>query len=468
MKRSVLVGLAAAVTAAAIAGVLSRPFLWPSGETKHAHVMEQARAGSAAAAIYYQDPDGKPFYSLTPKKTADGRDYRAVPRGADISFDDPEESAAAAPTGRKIKYYRNPMGLPDVSSTPKKDSMGMDYIPVYEGEDSDDGSVKVSPGKIQRTGVKSEPAARRVIRTIVRAPGTIQLDERRVSVIAMRAESYVQKVADVTTGAHVVKGQPLMEIYSPAISSAAAEYISTLNSKVTGGGEGAYGRGSRQRLMNLDVPEAAIVTIEKGRNVPIGIEWTSPRDGIVLERNVVEGMRAQPGETLFRIADHSVMWAIIDVAERDLGAMAVGQRVVVRARSFPGREFSGKISVIYPQIIKETRTARVRVELSNPELLLIHDMYVDAEIETGSGAAVLAVPESAVMDTGSRQAVLVDKGEGRFEPREVKLGHRGEGYVEIREGLVDNDPVVTSANFLIDAESNLKAALKGFAEGAQP
>jgi Cu(I)/Ag(I) efflux system membrane fusion protein len=344
----------------------------------------------------------------------------------------------------------------------------MDYIPVYEGEDSDEGSVKLSPGKIQRTGVKSEPATRRVIRTTIRAPGTIQLDERRVSVISMRAESYVQKVADVTTGAHVVKGQPLMEIYSPAVSSAAAEYISTLNSKVTGGGEGPYGRGSRQRLMNLDVPEAAIAAIEKGRNVPIGIEWTSPRDGIVLERNVTEGMRAQPGETLFRIADHRMVWAIIDVAERDLGAMAAGQRTIVRARSFPGREFAGKINVIYPQMTKETRTARVRVELPNPDLLLIHDMYVDAEIETGSAESVLAIPESAVLDSGSRQAVLVDKGEGRFEPREVKLGHRGEGFVEVREGLTEDDPVVTSANFLIDAESNLKAALKGFAEGTQP
>jgi Cu(I)/Ag(I) efflux system membrane fusion protein len=421
------------------------------------------------AAIYYQDPDGKPFYSLTPKKTPAGRDYRAVPPGADISFDDTPADVAAAPKAdRKIKYYRNPMGLPDVSPTPKKDSMGMDYIPVYEGDDSDEGVVKLSPGRIQRTGVKSEPAARRVIRSTVRAPGTIQLDERRVSVIAMRAESYVQKVADVTTGAHVVKGQPLMEIYSPAVSSAAAEYISTLNSKVTGGGEGPYGKGSRQRLMNLDVPEAAIVAIEKGRDVPIGIEWTSPRDGIVLERNVTQGMRAQPGEALFRIADHSVMWAIIDVAERDLGALTVGQRVVVRARSFPGREFSGKINVIYPQITKETRTARVRVELSNPDLLLIHDMYVDAEIETGSAESVLAIPESAVLDSGSRQAVLVDKGEGRFEPREVRLGHRGEGYVEVREGLAEDDPVVTSANFLIDAESNLKAALKGFAEGVQP
>ena len=376
-------------------------------------------------------------------------------------------SVTTAQVDRKIKHYRHPMGLPDVSTSPKKDSMGMDYIAVYEGDDSDDGSVKVSPGKIQRTGVKSEPAARRVIRTIIRAPGAIQLDERRVSVIAMRAESYVQKVADVTTGAHVVKGQPLMEIYSPAMSSAAAEYISTLNSKVTGG-DGSYGRGSRQRLMNLDMPDAAIVAMEKSRNVPIGIEWTSPRNGIVLERNVIEGMRAQPGETLFRIADHSVVWAIMDVAERDLGSVVVGQRALVRARSFPGREFSGKVNIIYPQINKETRTARVRVELSNPELLLLHDMYVDAEIDTGSQDAVLAVPESAVLDTGGRQALLVDKGEGRFEPREVKLGHRGGGYVEIREGLAEDDPVVVSANFLIDAESNLKAALKGFAEGSKP
>jgi membrane fusion protein, copper/silver efflux system len=467
VKPLVSVAIAAAVMAAAVAGVISR-YVPPSniGE-KLTHAISPAGAEDAGAAIYYQDPDGKPLYSLTPKKTPDGRDYRGVPAGADVNFDEqPPTNTAATPADRKIRYYRNPMGLPDVSSTPKKDSMGMDYIPVYEGDDSDDGSVKLSPGKIQRTGAKSEPAAKRVIHTMIRAPGTIQLDERRISVIAMRAESYIQKVADVTTGTHVVKGQPLMEIYSPAISSAAAEYMATINSKTTGG-DGAYGRGSRQRLMNLDVPDAAIVAMEKSRTVPIGVEWKSPRDGIVLERNAIEGMRAQPGDVLFRIADHSVVWAIIDVAERDLGALGVGQPAIVRARGFPGREFSGTINVIYPQVNKETRTARVRVELSNPELLLIHDMYVDAEIDTGSRDPVLAVPESAVMDTGSRQAVLVDKGDGRFEPREVKLGHRGDGYVEVRQGVADGEPVVVSANFLIDAESNLKAALKGFAEGAQ-
>ena len=253
-----------------------------------------AGAGLVAAAVaaaesppplYYQDPDGKPDYSPTPKKTSDGRDYIAVPADADASSD-----KASASADRKIKFYRNPMGLPDTSPVPKKDSMGMDYIAVYEGEDTDDGAVRLSPGKIQRSGVKSEPAARRVIRTAIRAPGTIQLDERRVSVISMRSESFILNVADVTTGSHVAKGQRLMEVYSPAIASAAAEYIATINSKTTAG-DGLYGRGSRQRLINLDVPDAAIAAIEKTRNVPISVEWDSPRDGIVLERSAIEGMR---------------------------------------------------------------------------------------------------------------------------------------------------------------------------------
>jgi Cu(I)/Ag(I) efflux system membrane fusion protein len=470
MNRVVIASASAALIAVAGAGfILASAHGLPP---RAISIITRAAADEGRAPIYFQDPDGKPSYSLTPRKTPDGRDYRAVPAGAGVSFDPDaaETTKPAASIGgveRKIKYYRNPMGLPDTSPMPKKDSMGMDYIAVYEGEDTDDGSVKVSPGKIQRTGVRSEPAAPRTIHSMIHAPGVIQLDERRISVIAMRSESYIQKIENVTVGTHVVKGQPLMEVYSPAISSAAAEYIATINSKTTAG-DGLYGRGSRQRLTNLDVPDAAIVTMEKTRVVPIGIEWISPRDGVVLERNAIEGMRAQPGAVLFRIADHTLVWAVIDVAERDLGALAVGQPATVKARGFPGREFAGKIDVVYPEINKETRTVRLRIELTNPDLALLHGMYVDAAIDIGSTTPVLAVPESAVMDAGRRQAVLVDKGDGRFEPREVKLGQRGDGYVEVRQGVTEGEPVVISANFLIDAESNLKAALKGFAEGAQP
>ncbi|RXT44813.1 efflux RND transporter periplasmic adaptor subunit [Bradyrhizobium betae] len=466
MTRLAMTGTAAGILAAAGAALFAGGGVRPQPDISH--LVSAASAADASAPIYFRDPDGKPFYSLTPKTTADGRDYRAVRAGEDVSFDEPDQApdtmTANAKGDRKIRYYRNPMGLPDTSPVPKKDSMGMDYIPVYEGEDSDDGSIKLSPGKIQRSGVKSEPAELRRLRTLVRAPGTIQLDERRVSVVAMRAESFVQKVADVTTGSRVSKGQPLMDIYSPAVSSAAAEYLATITSKMTAGIE-PYGRGSRQRLVNLDVPEPVIAEMEKSHSVPITIPWSSPRDGIVLQRNAIEGMRAQPGDVLFRVADIALVWANVDIAERDLGNVVVGQPVAVRARSYPGRSFKGLISVIYPQLNKETRTARVRIELENADLALLPDMYVDAEIDTGTPAPVLSVAESAVLDTGSRQAVLVDKGQGRFEPREVKLGRRGEGHVEIREGLAEGDAVVTSANFLIDAESNLKAALKGFAEG---
>ena len=425
-------------------------------------------APSAAASdripLYYRDPSGAPLWSAGPKKDDRGRDYLPV-YDDDQAIAPQTKAPQQAGASRKILYYRNPMGLPDTSPVPKKDSMGMDYIPVYGGDDTDDGIVKLSPGKIQRTGVKSEPVERRSIRVSVKAPGTIQLDERRVSVIAMRAESFVQKVADVTTGTRVKAGQPLMDIYSSAVASAAAEYLETITSKVVGGVE-MYGRGSRQRLVNLDVPEPVIAEMEKTRVAPVTIIWSAPRDGIVLERNAIEGMRANPGDILFRIADTSIVWALVDVAERDLGTITVGQSVTVRARSFPGRTFTGKIAIVYPQVNRDTRTVRIRIELANPDAMLLPDMYVDADIDTADAMPVLVVPESSVLDTGSRQAVLVDKGEGRFEPREVKLGRRGGGYVEVRDGLADGEAVVTSANFLIDAESNLKAALKGFAEGA--
>jgi membrane fusion protein, copper/silver efflux system len=467
MKRAIVMGTVAAICAAGgaafFAGAVPRtnPLASPS--------MSFALAAEGGATIYYQDPDGKPFYSLTPKNTPDGRAWRGVPVGADLSFDEPEEQpaetkGAEAKNERKIKYYRNPMGLPDTSPVPKKDSMGMDYIPVYEGEDTDDGSVKLSPGKIQRTGAKSEPVVRRPVRSVIRAPGTIQEDERRVSVVALRFEGFVESVANVTTGDHVHKGQVLMNVYSPALSSAAAEYLSAINAGATG----KELKGARRRLENLATPEPAIKELERTREISLSIPWLAPQDGEIVERNAVNGMRAGPGDVLFRIADHQLVWVLLDVAERDLAQVAVGTKVIIRPRGLGGRTFTGEVALIYPHLMAQTRTARIRVELPNPDELLRPEMYVDAEIETGTPDPVLAVPESAVLDNGTHRAVLVDKGEGRFKPREVKVGRRGGGYVEITRGLSEGESVVTSANFLIDAESNLKAALKGFAEASSP
>lgn len=470
MNRVVLTGIAAAALIAAVGGAFVAD---PARRVGSISLTTPATAESAGAAIYYQDPDGKPFYSLNPKTTKDGRAYRAVPPGADVSFDDPaheegHNTADAKHTDagpRKIKYYRNPMGLPDTSPTPKKDSMGMDYIAVYEGEDTDDGSVKLSAGKIQRTGVQSKPVARQLVTSLIRAPGTVQEDERRVSVVALRFEGFVESVANVTTGDHVHKGQLLMNVYSPALSSAAAEYLSAINAGATGKDL----KGARRRLENLATPESAIKELERTRDISLSIPWVAPQDGEILERNAVNGMRAAPGDVLFRIADHRLVWVLIDVAERDLAQVAIGAKVTIRPRALVGQTFGGTVALIYPHLNAATRTARIRVEVPNPDELLRPEMYVDAEIETGTPGPVLAVPESAVLDSGSRQVVLIDKGEGRFEPREVKLGRHGGGFVEVTQGVSEGEAVVTSANFLIDAESNLKAALKGFSEaGGQP
>ena len=436
-----------------------------------------ARAAPSGPVVYYQDPDGKPVYSLAPMVTTDGREFRAVRASEDVRFDgeaveampadmaahgmadggQPAGSSKAGSGERRILYYRNPMGLPDTSPVPKKDSMGMDYVPVYEGEAEDGGTVKISPGKVQRTGVRSEPAERRVVSRLVRVPGTITLDERRVTVVATRSDAYVDYVENVTTGDRVRKGQPLVHVYSPEINAAAAQLIANPGFD-----------GARRRLQNLNVSEDVINEMERTRKVPMAITWSSPRDGVVLQRTAIEGMKASAGDTLFRIGDISLMWVLADVPEYDLGSVKVGQPVTVRVRSLPGRSFTGKVGLIYPQVNTQTRTTRARIELANPDGALLPDMYADVEIGTGGAKPVVAVPNDAVIDTGARQVVLLDRGEGRFEPREVKVGARGEGYAEIREGVQAGEQVVTAANFLIDAESNLNAALQSMAAPKPP
>ncbi len=418
------------------------------------------RAANAPSTIaYYRDPDGRPSYSATPRKTTDGRDFIDVAAADDVRFDAsgtvktaPVATPAALPT-RRIRFYRNPMGLPDTSPVPKKDNMGMDYLPVFErGAAEEPGIVVVPPGRLQSTGVRSEPVETRRIAQTVRVPGTVQLDERRIAVVATRSDAYVDKVADVTTGDKVRKGEPLLTLYSPEINAAAAQVIANPGFD-----------GSRRRLENLNVPDATIAEIERTHKVPASIVWSAPRDGVVLERGAVEGMKAAAGATLFRIADISTMWILADVPERGIAAVHPGETVAVTVRSQPGRIYTGRVALIYPQVNAATRSTRVRVELPNPDGSLLADMYADVAIETGTPAPVVAVPDDAVVDTGTRQSVIVDRGEGRLEPRPVKVGVRGDGYVEIRQGLRPGEKVVTGANFLIDAESNLKSALEGLA-----
>lgn len=453
---------------------------WPSLHTLH--MAEAVPQGTSAETtptasrrvLYWKDPGGKPAYSANPTKTSDGRDFAPVydneepPLPGDTPVETKTATDGSAPSGeRKIKFYRNPMGLPDTSPTPKKDWMGMDYIAVYEGEEEEDGStVKVSLDKVQRAGVRSEPAEMRRLALPVRAPAVAKIDERTIRDVVLRADGYIEKLYVAETGKHVKAGQPLFRVYSPDIVKAQVDF--RIAKDATSGRSGADAAkdlaGAIQRLENLDVPAGVIESLRSTKGaMPTKIDWPSPVSGVVIEKKVFDGQKVGAGELLYRIADLGSIWVVADVAEQDLGQVKIGDPAKISFRAFPGQTFEGKVTFILHEVEMQTRTGKVRIEVPNQDHRIRHDMYADVTLDVGhADGERLVVPVSAVLDTGVRQVVLIDKGEGRFEPRPVKLGMRGDGFVEVMEGIGAGDKVVTTANFLIDAESNLKAALKGF------
>jgi Cu(I)/Ag(I) efflux system membrane fusion protein len=358
------------------------------------------------------------------------------------------------------------MGLADTSPVPKKDWMGMDYIPVYEGEEQDDGkTVRVSLDKVQRSGVRTETVEMRSIVRPVRAVGTVEHDEGRITVVAMRSEGFIEDLFVTRTGQHVHAGEPLFRVYSPDIQRAQSELLALRGTSRTGPEVGRDIEGASQRLRNLGVPESRIREVrEKGVN-PHALDWPAPATGDVIQKRIVNGQRVAAGDELYRIADHAHLWVIADVAESDLSAIRIGVHATVTVRAYMGQPIDGVVTFIYPELRTETRTARVRIEVPNSDGHLKIDMYADVVFQSGAGETpVVAVPTSALIDSGNRQVVLIAKGEGRFEPRAVKVGRRGDGYVEILEGVRKGEEVVTSATFLIDAESNLRAALQAFTQ----
>lgn len=417
---------------------------------------------------------GKGIALLAALTVAAGAGYWIGGRQAAVGHDTAATAGAAPATGgRKLLYYRNPMGLPDTSPTPKKDSMGMDYIPVYEGEDEDaGGGVRISTAKVQRLGVRSEVVQRRVLDAVVRATGRVEVDERRLITITPKFEGYVEKLFVNATGQYVARGAPLFEAYSPELLATQREYaIAAQGLAQVKGADSATVDGMKrladsalERLRNWDVTDEQIARLAAGGAPLRALTFRAPAAGHVIERRATQGMRFMPGEMLYQIADLSSVWVIADVFEQDLGRVRVGQPALVSLEAYPGSRFDGRVSYIYPTLRAETRSAQVRIELANPGGRIKPAMYAQVELRT-AGSAVLAVPNSALIDSGTRRIVLIDQGEGRFEPREVRTGARGDDFVAITEGLAEGERVVVAANFLIDAESNLKAALAGMAGG---
>jgi Cu(I)/Ag(I) efflux system membrane fusion protein len=374
----------------------------------------------------------------------------------------PGESAGK--NERKVLYYRNPMGLPDTSPEPKKDSMGMDYIAVYADDEPDgSGVVKVSPARVQTLGVKTARAEERTLDSALRTVGRVEVDERRIHDVAPRFEGWIERLQVSATGDPVSKGQPLFSVYSPELVSAQKELRIAEGLEESAGnadpaardGARRLAQAARERLRNWKVAGAA------GAQNAL-VTFSSPATGVVLEKKAVEGMRFMAGAVIYRIADLSTVWVIADVYERDLAQVRPGDAARVIIDAFPGHLFEARVTYLYPTLNTATRTTPVRLELKNHDGMLRPGMFAHVEIATAGKAARLTVPPSAVIDTGDRQVVLLVLGEGRYKPQAVKIGLRGRDAVEILAGIQVGDEVVTAANFLIDAESNLKAALSTF------
>jgi len=387
----------------------------------------------------------------------------------------PGSSAAPAPAAkeRQVLYYRNPMGLPDTSPVPKKDPMGMDYIPVYAGEEpaasvGNAGGLQISPEKVQKLGVRTEAARLEGLGSTVRAAGRIEVDEGRSYAIAPKFEGYVERLHVNATGQAVAKGQALFEVYSPELVSAQREYAIAAQGVESLKGAGGEAQGSMKqladsslaRLRNWDISEAQVKELARSGETRRTLTFRSPVSGVVTEKKALQGMRFMPGEALYQVADLSSVWVLADVFEQDIRQVKNGSPVQVTVDAYPEQKFSGKVAYVYPTLRPETRSVQVRIELANPRLLLKPGMFAQVELrESGDASAVVTVPNSAVIDSGRRRIVLVQTGEGRFEPREVQLGRRSDERVQVLSGVKEGEAVVVAANFLIDAESNLKAAL---------
>jgi RND family efflux transporter MFP subunit len=390
----------------------------------------------------------------------------------------------AAKGERKLLFYRHPMKPGVTSPVPAKDEMGMDYVPVYEDEakgggadvDLPEGYATVQAGmeRVRMAGIQSATAVRETISHPVRAVGIVVPDERRVRRIQSKVEGWVEKLHTNFTGQMVTKGQPLLEIYSPDLVATQREYLLSIagvdrmkESPYEDAREMSSGlaQAARTRLELFDVPESSIAELERTGKVRRTVTLNAPVSGYVTGKDVFEGTRVMPGMDLLVVTDLSRVWIEADLYEYEAQAVRVGQTATLETVADPGAKLKGRVAFIYPTFSSETRTLKVRFDFPNPGLRLKPQMYTNVALDLHSVTGVV-VPDSALIETGVRVIAFVDSGTGSFEPREVKVGVRGSGKAQILSGVKEGEKVVVGANFLLDSESKLRAALTKMTGGA--
>jgi multidrug efflux pump subunit AcrA (membrane-fusion protein) len=370
-----------------------------------------------------------------------------------------QSSPAAAKTGEgKPKYYKSTMMLGEISQTARKDSMGMDMVPVYEGE-SESTTITVDPVTVQKMGVRTAVVSKGPLRRIIRTVGSIDYNETALADVTTKFRGWIEILHVDSTGKQVKKGEPLFDIYSPDLYSAQNEYVLALNQPA--GGASGLKASARQKLRLFDISEDQIAEMEKSRQPQRTLRVDAPIDGIVVEKMAVRGQMVEAGMKLYRLADLSIVWVQSQVYEQDLALVQVGQEAEVSLSYLPDRKFSGRVTYIYPTVDEKTRTAKVRMEFHNPGFFLKPGMFATVELRAELKPDALLVPDSAVLRSGEKNTAFVALEGGRFEPRELKLGPRADNdSYEVLSGLKEGERVVTSGQFMLDSESQLREAIQ--------
>lgn len=369
-------------------------------------------------------------------------------------------AGGGAPGGKKLKFYKSTMDPMQISDKPGKDSMGMEMVPVYEeGAATGANVIQIEAATIQRMNLKTAPVTRGPVRREIRTVGTIAYNEQGIRDITTKYEGWIEKLFVNATWATVKAGDPLFEIYSPDLYNAQLNYLVASRSEPNQ--DGALKRAALGRLQLFDIPAAFITELARAGEPRRTVVFPAPADGVVIDKMAVVGQMIKPGERIYRLADLSSVWVLAQIYEQDLPFVQPGQDASVRVTYGPKRELEGKIELLLPQVEEQTRAATARIVLPNPELRLRPGMFVDVRFAAQLADSAVLVPDIAVLRSGERNTVFVAKEGGSFEPREVKLGARTAGNdYEVLNGLAEGERVVTSGQFMLDSESQLREAIQ--------
>ncbi len=371
---------------------------------------------------------------------------------------------------RKIKYWAAPMNPTYIKDRPGKSPMGMDLVPVYEDQAQNGSIITIDPTTIQNMGIRTTKVNKHDLTKNIRTVGLVDYEEPRQYSLNLKVSGWIEHLYINQTGQTVKKGDKLLDIYSPDLVSTQEEFLLALSRQKTlsksdfpeiAASSKRILALSRQRLRLWDVSDKQIDELATSHKIQKTTTFYSPYSGIITKKNINEGMFSKEGMELFKISDISRVWIYADIYEYELPWIKVGQQAVITLPFANNRMMSGKVTYIYPYMEAKTRTVKARLEFANQETILKPDMYVNVLIKTQPQTNILAIPGNAILDSGNTKTVFVDLGNGKFEPRQIQTGLTGQDdLVEVRQGLLENEMVVTSAQFMLDSESNLRAVLQ--------